>query len=273
MDRGNLIDRLEHGLERSLEVPFERVSPFDAMAIKRRFRRAAEGLAPGPTPDSWYLLLPPSLQPYERDVRELVFALWRSLVTEREGEPAVAARRPSVRISYDAELPADEVMVGFDPPLPPPPARPVALSPVAAPSFPPPAPAAQPVRGRRAVISSVLSWAFAAILVAAITSLLVRSETMPALAPSFSPPTVPGIALSPVHHVARIDLNVRSEPSPNAPVVGVIPAGQRLAVFPYNVVEGEAVAGESRWVEVSPLPGYVLGERRYVWYGGLEPQQ
>jgi len=85
-------------------------------------------------------------------------------------------------------------------------------------------------------------------------------------------PTWPVLHFVQQAYVAHTDLYVRSAPAANASVVGIVPGGTRLSAVEQSVVRGEPVDGDDRWVDVTPLAGYLSGQRRYLWLGGLQPE-
>lgn len=86
---------------------------------------------------------------------------------------------------------------------------------------------------------------------------------------SFDLPSL--FASSAKEYRARNDLHVRREPSSRAEMVGMLPKDERVRVIPQQIVQGEPVQGEARWVDLTPPAERLTGARRYVWFGGLEP--
>ena len=53
--------------------------------------------------------------------------------------------------------------------------------------------------------------------------------------------------------------------------MGVVQAGQIVTLGGHNLVRGEKIGGEDRWVDITDVQGWLTGNHRYLWFGALKP--
>ncbi len=279
MAKRGLLERVEERLEKIIEEPFLGAAPFDVKELKRRLVSAIAETGAPYVPDHWYVRFPVGLRERDEEVRAWVSALWRSLLLSVDAEAWAAGASPQIEVAYDPSLARGQMLVGYEFSVAPEPAAGRLHAYTIQGSRGEKAggrngragPGARP--GRRGGLRAQLAkWLLVMALAGAVALLAARPSLGEALRVNLpSPPRVevPTFSLTPTTYITRIDLYVRSEPSTKGEMVGVIPHGERLRFGPHNVVRGEVVNGEERWVEITPLIGYLTGERRYIWLGGL----
>ncbi|MHB1415445.1 MAG: hypothetical protein ACYC1C_09345, partial [Chloroflexota bacterium] len=211
-----------------------------------------------------HVRFPVSLRGREDEVRAWVETLWRPL-TEHLGESTgLRLPPPSIDVSFDPAVEDGKIMVGYEH------------------VAPPSRPAAGPVRlakhwGRGAWALRIVGTILVVALVGLGSLFVMRPETRPKNltwpfgVPSLPQGAMPSLNLGKSTYVTRIELYVRREPRVGSEIVGAIPRGETVRFAPPNIVEGDPVNGEARWVDMTPLVGYFSGKHMYIWYGGLEP--
>ena len=288
MPSQNLLDKVERQLERIIEEPFLGAAPFDVRELKRRLLSAIAEMGTPYVADRWYVRLPAALRAHDAEVRAWVDVCWRSLASGVEREQWAAGARPRIDVAYDDDLPADHMLVGYDYSAPAgrdDGGRQSSLAPATAPAQAEAGQGARQVAAagapalsrRRHPLAPLAKAALVALVLGAVALALGASLLRGVEAPLDLGRALPGVDSAAVrftqtHYVVRWDLPVREAPSSEVAVVGVLARGERLRFGEHSIVEGEVVAGEGRWVDLTSLSGHFTGQRRFVWYGGLEPQ-
>ncbi|MHB1131334.1 MAG: SH3 domain-containing protein [Chloroflexota bacterium] len=253
----NLLDRVEARLGEILERPVNGAAPIDPKALKEKMVRRLQEAGTAYLPERWYVLLPARLQAEDAEVQAWVHTVWEQFLSGMDKRDWPPGSAPTIAVRYDPDLPTGEMMVGIDPHS----VRPLGR------------PATRPRRPRTAVAMAAAKGLLLALALGIALFALASPGALnwrPAL-PQLGGVQLPGLSLNPTRYVTTAELRVRSEPTVKAAQVGTMPAGQALAVASRDIVEGESINGDGRWVEVSDLWGRLTGQHRFIWFGGLQP--
>lgn len=251
MTRRNLLDRVEAQLERIVELPFNKAAPFDVRELKRKLLLALRDAGGSVLPDQWYVRLPAGLKARDGEVRALVDSLWRSVLTATDRRDWPAGIPPAIHVEYQPELAVGSLMVGYT--------------------------VSSAVRAvdRRLVplpqrVASGIATALAKVVLLALTvALLGVLLTRPGMPLENLAPLIPSVNIAATRYVTTVEVRVRSEPNTAAPSVGAVPAGQTVTLGGHNLVRGEKIGAEDRWVDITDVQGWLTGNHRYIWFGAL----
>lgn len=255
MTRRNLLDRVEAQLERIVEEPFAKAAPLDVRELKRKMLLALRDAGTPVLPDQWYVRLPASLKARDDEVRALVDSLWRSLLSATNNRDWPAGIPPAIHVEYHAELAPGSMMVGY------------VVSPAVRAVDNRLVPLPQRVAGGVAIALAKLALLLLALWLA--VALLSR----PGLPLEGLAPLLPSFGVGTTRYVVSVDVRVRSEPNTASPAVGTVPAGHIVTTGGHNLVRGESIGGEDRWVDITGLDGWLTGNHRYIWFGALTPER
>jgi hypothetical protein len=255
MANRNLLDRVEARLESILEDPFSRGAPLDVKLLKQKMVLAVREVGTPYLPDRWYVRLPAQLKERDVEVRGWVDSLWRQLLAGLEKRDWPAGSRPSIRVEYDADLAPGSIMVGHET------SRPGSDT------------------GRLAVVPRRRSGVFTAVAKSVLLLLVLGVVAVAVLRPSaaaglrdwrLSIPGLPPIGISSTRYLTTAEVRVRSEPTTAAPAIDTVPAGYLVNLGQHNLVRGQAIGDEDRWVDITDTQGWLTGQHRYIWFGVLK---
>ncbi len=255
MPNRNLLDRVEARLESILEEPFSRGAPLDVKLLKQKLLLAVRDADTPYMPDRWFVRLPAPLKERDAEVRGWVDSLWRQLLAGLSKRDWPAGVQPTIRVEYDAELAPGSIMVGHE------------------------TSRARACTGRLASVPRRRSGFFTAIAKSLLLALVVGVAALALLRPPAAAgwldwrlniPGLQAIGVSSTRYVTTAEVRVRGEPTTASPAVDTIPAGYLVNMGQHNIVRGQAIGGEDRWVDITDTQGWLTGQHRYIWFGVLK---